>query len=86
MLREIQAKNMAKEILKHGNKIKFLMNLVLLKLILKMVLISSYVKYQHHTYWPRCRPLEPQDYVLVHQGDKPMEDVYNFDPWNNYGN
>lgn len=84
--REIQAKNMAKEILKHGNKIKFSSNSFKPGVDIEDGSYSILIQRFIVELGGQVTDIDPQVYVLVHQGDKPMEDVYNFDPWNNYGN
>jgi|TARA_R110000782_G_scaffold53559_5_gene113859 UDPglucose 6-dehydrogenase len=84
--REIQAKNMAKEILKHGNKIKFSSNSFKPGVDIEDGSYSILIQRFIVELGGQVADIDPQVYVLVHQGDKPMEDVYNFDPWNNYGN
>ena len=77
---------MAIEILKHGHKVKY--NNKSDKPGVEYtdgsysLLVQHYVK--EHGGW--IDHPEPNVYVLVHPGDEPMQDIYNFDPWNNYGN
>jgi UDPglucose 6-dehydrogenase len=84
--REKQAEHMAIEILKHGNKIQFSSDSY--KPDVEYIdgsyslLVQHYIK--KHGGW--IDPLEPNVYVLVHPNDEPMQGVYNFDPWNDYGN
>jgi len=84
--REKQAGNMAIEILKYGNKVKFSSNSYKPDTDLidgsYSLLVQYYVK--KHGGW--LVDEKPTVYVLVHPEDKPMENVYNFDPWHNYGN
>lgn len=84
--REQQAKNMAIEILKHGHRIKFSSNSYKPGVEYTdgsySLLVQHYIK--KHGGW--IDPLEPNVYVLVHPNDEPMQGVYNFDPWNDYGN
>lgn len=83
--REKQAENMAIEILKHGNKIKFSSNSYKPNVDYTdgsySLLVQHYVK--KHGGW--IVNDNPSVFVLVHPGDEPMENVYNFDPWNDYG-
>jgi UDPglucose 6-dehydrogenase len=83
--REKQAENMALEILKHGHKVKFSSDSY--KPGVKYtdgsysLLVQHYIK--EHGGWANHN--NPTVYVLVHPGDKPMQGVYNFDPWKEYG-
>ena len=84
--REKQAENMAIEILKYGNKIMFSTDSYKPNTELTdgsySLLVQHYVK--QHGGW--IVNDSPSVYVQVHPTDKPMEGVYNFNPWNNYGN
>ena len=84
--REQQAENMAIEILKHGHRVKFSSNSYKPDVEYTdgsySLLVQHYVK--EHGGW--VGHPQPTVYVLVHPGDTPMEGVYNFDPWNKYGN
>lgn len=84
--RERQAENMAIEILKHGNRVKFSSNSYKPGVEYTdgsySLLVQHYIK--EHGGW--IDHLDPTVYVLVHPHDTPIEGVYNFDPWNNYGN
>lgn len=84
--REKQAENMAIQILKYGNKVKFSSDSYKPDTNLidgsYSLLVQYYVK--KHGGW--IVDQNPTVYVLVHPDDEPMEKVYNFDPWNNYGN
>jgi len=84
--REKQAENMAIEILKHGHRVKFSSNSYKPGVEYTdgsySLLVQHYVK--EHGGW--IDHPEPNVYVLVHPNDEPMQGVYNFDPWNNYGN
>jgi UDPglucose 6-dehydrogenase len=78
--REKQAENMAIEILKYGNKIKFSSDSY--KQGVEMndgsysLLVQHFIK--KHGGWLVDNP---SVYVLVHPTDTPMEGVINFDPW-----
>lgn len=84
--REIQAKNMALEIIKHGSRIQFSSNSFKPGTDIEdgsySILIQHYIKELGGTVVNK----EPHVYVQVHPNDKPMEGVYNFNPWTNYGN
>lgn len=83
--RERQAENMAIEILKHGNKIKFSSDSYKPNVEYTdgsySLLVQHYVK--KHGGW--IVDEKPSVYVLVHPEDEPMQGVYNFDPWHDYG-
>ena len=83
--REKQAENMAIQILKHGNKIKFSSDSYKPGVEYTdgsySLLVQHYVK--KHGGW--IVDEKPSVYVLVHPEDEPMQGVYNFDPWNDYG-
>ena len=84
--REMQAKNMAIEILKHGNRVQFSSNSF--KPFVDQedgsysILVQGYVTELKGEVVHK----DPEVYVQVHPNDPPMEGVYNFDPWENYGN
>lgn len=84
--REKQAENMAIHILKFGHKIKFSSDTYKPNTDLTdgsySLLVQHYIK--KHGGW--IVDENPTVYVLVHPEDQPMENVYNFDPWHNYGN
>tara|TARA_B100000575_G_C23139630_1_gene662862 strand:+ start:315 stop:1367 length:1053 start_codon:yes stop_codon:yes gene_type:complete len=84
--REKQAHNMALEIIKHGSRIQFSSNSFKPGTDIEdgsySILIQHYIKELGGTVVDK----QPHVYVQVHPGDEPMEGVYNFDPWNNYGN
>lgn len=86
--REIQAKNMAKEILKHGTNIQFSSNSFKPGTDIEdgsySILVQNYVNELGGVVVNE----DPDVYVLVHPDDKPhaANSVYNFDPWNGYGN
>lgn len=87
--REMQAKNMAKEILKHGACVGFSSNSFKPNTDIEdgsySILIQSFVISLGGT----IGNSENCDvYVLVHPNDEPLTrlGVYNFDPWHHYGN
>lgn len=86
LAREVQAKNMAKEILKHGNKIQFSSNSFKPGVDIEdgsySILVQQFIK----QLGGEIVNSTPDVYVLVHPKDIEMDGVYNFDPWNNYGN
>lgn len=86
--REIQAKNMAKEILKLGNKIQFSSNSFKPDVDIEdgsySILIQNYIK----KLGGKITNSNPDVYVLVHPNDKPQikNNIINFNPWKDYGN
>ena len=84
--REIQAENMAKEILKFGNNIEFSSNSYKPGIDIEdgsySILVQNYIK----ELGGNIIDSNPDVYVLVHPNDEPKSNVHNFDPWNNYGN
>ena len=84
--REVQAKNMAVEILKHGNEVQFSSDSFKPGTDIKdgsySILVQSFIK----KLGGNVVDTQPQVYVIVHPEDEYMDNVYNFDPWNNYGN
>tara|TARA_B100000131_G_scaffold321686_1_gene373248 strand:+ start:18206 stop:19267 length:1062 start_codon:yes stop_codon:yes gene_type:complete len=84
--REKQAKNMACEILKHGNKIMFSSNAFKPGVKIEDGSYSLLVQFYIKELGGWIVNDNPHVYVLVHPDDKPKDNVYNFDPWNNYGN
>ena len=84
--REKQAENMAIEILKHGNKIKFSSDTYKPGVEYTDGSYSLLVQHYIKEHGGLLGHPDPTVYVLVHQNDTPMEGVYNFDPWNHYGN
>lgn len=85
--REIQAKNMALEILKHGKRIQFSSNSFKPGVDIEdgsySILVQSYIL----SLGGMVVDEDPDVYVLVHPDDKPIDRyVYTFDPWRDYGN
>lgn len=84
--RENQARNMAIEILKYGNKIKFSSDSYKPDVPYTdgsySLLVQHYVKELGG--W--IVEENPSVYVLVHPTDEPIEDVVNFDPWRSHKN
>lgn len=84
--REMQAQNMAKEILKLGNRVQFSSNSFKQGTDIEdgsySILVQGFVT----ALGGQVVNADPDVYVLVHMNDKPMDGVVNFDPWNGYGN
>ena len=84
--REMQAQNMAKEILKFGNRVQFSSNSFKQGTDIEdgsySILVQGFVT----ALGGQVVNTDPDVYVLVHMDDKPMDGVVNFDPWNGYGN
>ncbi len=85
--REKQAHNMAKEILKLGSTVMFSSNSFKPNVDIEdgsySILVQEYVKKEGGQIVDK----DPEVYVLVHPGDKPINNISKvFDPWNNYGN
>ena len=83
--REQQARNMAIEILKHGNRIQFSSDSY--KPGVKYTDGSYSLLVQHYVkkLGGQIVDSNPLVYVLVHPTCKPINNVFNFDPWNDYG-
>ena len=84
--REKQAENMAIEILKHGNKIMFSSDTYKPDVEYTDGSFSLLVQHYIKQHGGGVVKENPSVYVQVHKHDKPMQGVYNFNPWTNYGN
>ena len=83
--REQQARNMAIEILKHGNRIQFSSDSYKPGVEYTDGSYSLLVQHYVKELSGQIVDSNPLVYVLVHPTCKPINNVYNFDPWNNYG-
>ena len=88
--REIQAKNMAVEILKYGQSIQFSSDSykpgVDYVLGSYSLLVQHYVKELGGRIYKKNHSVEdtPDVFVMVHAGDIPPSDILVFDPWRTY--
>jgi UDPglucose 6-dehydrogenase len=85
MAREQQARNMAIEILKHGSKIQFSSDSYKPNVEYTDGSYSLLVQHYVKELGGQIVDSNPSVYVLVHPTCNPINNVYNFDPWNNYG-
>ena len=83
--REQQARNMAIEILKHGNRIQFSSDSYKPGVEYTDGSYSLLVQHYVKELGGQIVDSNPLVYVLVHPTCRPINNVYNFDPWNNYG-
>ena len=83
--REKQAENMAIEILKRGNRVKFSSNSYKPGVEYTDGSYSLLVQHYVKEHGGRVDHSNPNVYVLVHPNDDPMPNVYNFNPWKDYG-
>ena len=83
--REQQARNMAIEILKHGNRTQFSSDSYKPGVEYTDGSYSLLVQHYVKELGGQIVDSNPLVYVLVHPTCRPINNVYNFDPWNNYG-
>lgn len=82
--REAQAENMAREILKYGNRVKFSSDSYKSTVEYTDGSYSLLVQYFIKEFGGWVVDENPSVYVLVHPGDKPIDNIMNFDPWRNH--
>ena len=83
--REQQARNMAIEILKHGNRTQFSSDSYKPGVEYTDGSYSLLVQHYVKELGGQIVDSNPLVYVLVHPTCRPINNVYNFDPWNSYG-
>lgn len=82
--REMQAKNMARAILEHGNSVQFSSNTYKPNTDILDGSYSLLVQYYINTYGGKVVDHNPQVYVRVHETDPVPDGVKVFDPWRSY--
>ena len=82
--REAQAENMAREILKYGNRVKFSSDSYKSTVEYTDGSYSLLVQYFIKEFGGWVVDENPSVYVLVHPEDKPIDNIINFDPWRNH--
>ena len=82
--REVQAENMAREILKYGNRVQFSSDSYKSNVEYTDGSYSLLVQYFIKEFGGWVVDENPSVYVLVHPGDKPIDNIMNFDPWRNH--